>query len=613
MVTRLPGRSALLIYFAWSFLASDALRAANPPPLTPEETVKTFTLAPGFRATVFAGESDVHQPIGMVIDDRGRIWVAESDSYPDWKEEGTDRIVVFEDVDGDGHFDKRTVFYDKLNYVTGLEVGFGGVFVISAPSLLFIPDKNHDDVPDGPPEVLLDGFGHQGVHNLVNGGVWGPDGWLYAGHGGSSWGYIGKPGAPDSQRTFYDGGIWRYHPVKKIFESFMEGTTNPWGQDFDEYGEMFISNSVTPHFYHVIQGSHVERRRFSPLSKYAYGVIPEAADHKHYVGGEWNKSGGGKPEQIAVGGGHAHSGCMIYYGGTFPDQYRGVAFMNNIHGDRVNNDLLARKGSGYTASHGTDFLTVGDPWFQGLQLRYGPDGNVYLSDWYDTSECHTRKPSRTNGRIYKITYNDASREKKSSRDPGLTAMTDAQLVDLQMSPNEWYARHARRLLQERGTGPEARTKLISLLESGQTTPLRLRALFALDAVNGVTHELTLTLLRDPDEHVRSWAIRFACEDHHPAADVLERMQEMARDDASAAVCLELTSAAQRIDGEPRWAILEQLAHREAFASDQNIPLMVWYGLEPLVMKDRARALKLAATAKLPHLREYVARRIASGG
>jgi putative membrane-bound dehydrogenase-like protein len=146
-------------------------------PRTADQTVASFVLPEGFKATVFAAEPDVMQPIGFCFDDRGRVWVAECFSYPNWKPEGNDRILVLEDTDGDGKHDRRTVFFDKLNYVTGIEVGFGGVWVASAPNLLFIPDRNSDDQPDGPPQILLDGFGHQGVHNLVNGFTWGPDGW----------------------------------------------------------------------------------------------------------------------------------------------------------------------------------------------------------------------------------------------------------------------------------------------------------------------------------------------------------------------------------------------------------------------------------------------------
>src|SRR5687767_2423608 len=169
------------------------ISTAHAQPLTPEDSIKAMKLPAGFSASVFAAEPDVAQPISYAIDDRGRLWVAEAFNYPKWKPEGNDRIIILEDTDNDGRHDKRTVFYDKLNYVTGIEVGFGGVFVLSAPHLLFFPDKNQDDRPDKDAEVLLGGFGHQSPHNIVSGGIWGPDGWLYGGHGGSSNGKILVP------------------------------------------------------------------------------------------------------------------------------------------------------------------------------------------------------------------------------------------------------------------------------------------------------------------------------------------------------------------------------------------------------------------------------------
>src|SRR5436309_14927938 len=412
--------------------------------MTPQQSIDAMKLPPGFSATVFAAEPDVCQPISYAIDDRGRLWVAEAYNYPKWQPEGHDRIIILEDTNNDGHFDKRTVFYDKLNYVTGIEVGFGGVFVLSPPNLLFIPDKNNDDKPDADPQVLLTGFGHQSPHNIVSGGVWGPDGWLYGGHGGSSNGKISIPGGKE---VFYDGGVWRYHPIKKIFESVMEGTTNPWGMDFDRFGQMFISNSVTPHLYHVIFGGHVERRTASPYSTHAYGLLPPAADHLHWVGPSWDKSKGGAPQQLAVGGGHAHCGLLIYQADALPAQYRNTMFMVNVHGRRINNDLPERKGSGFTAHHGPDFMTTDDTFFRGLHPKAAPDGSIYLSDWYDTGECHTLNPQRNNGRIYKISYKLGANPPPP---PDLAKLSSIDLAKLQLDSNEWLVRHARRILQERG-------------------------------------------------------------------------------------------------------------------------------------------------------------------
>jgi hypothetical protein len=149
-----------------------------------------------------------------------------------------------------------------------------------------------------------------------------------------------------------------------------------------------------------------------------------------------------------MGGGHAHCGTLIYLGDNFPAQYRNSAFMCNVHGRRINNDLLRRKGSGYVASHGADLMIAGDPWFMGVSLQTGPDGGVYVSDWSDTGECHTYKPEKGTGRIYRISHG-----RLPAVQVDLARRTDAELVQLQFHANDWYVRHARRLLQERAARP----------------------------------------------------------------------------------------------------------------------------------------------------------------
>ena len=224
--------------------------------LSPEEAAKAMTVPEGFKVTLFAGEPDVHQPIAFAIDDRGRLWVAEAYSYPIRvpDDKARDQILIFEDADGDGKFDTRKVFADKLNLVSGIELGYGGVWVGAAPNFLFIPDKDGDDKPDGPPQILLDGWGWQDTHETLNTFTWGPDGWLYGCHGVFTHSKVGKPGTPDKERMPINAGIWRYHPTRHKFEVFAEGTSNPWGIDFDEHGQLFVTACVIPHLYHVIQG-----------------------------------------------------------------------------------------------------------------------------------------------------------------------------------------------------------------------------------------------------------------------------------------------------------------------------------------------------------------------
>ncbi|HYF01651.1 MAG TPA: PVC-type heme-binding CxxCH protein, partial [Planctomycetota bacterium] len=188
----------------------------------PKEAAAKMRVPPGFKVTLMAGEPDVRQPNAMCIDDRGRVWVAENYSYTGpagpWKPSGRDRILIFEDKDNDGTADERKVFYDKLSFVSGLEIGFGGVWVGSPPNLLFIPDKDGDDVPDGEPVVLLDGWGNQDQHETLNSFIWGPDGWLHGWQGVFTHSRVGKPGASGDERVHLNAAQWRYHPTKHVFE-----------------------------------------------------------------------------------------------------------------------------------------------------------------------------------------------------------------------------------------------------------------------------------------------------------------------------------------------------------------------------------------------------------
>src|SRR6185369_5473792 len=288
--------------------------------LSAADAAQAMTVPAGFHVDVIAAEPDVHQPIAMAIDGRGRIWVVEAVSYP-WRQkegEGKDDIVVFEDRDGDGKFETRTVFADHLNLVSGIEVGFGGVFVGAAPYLEFIPDRNDDLRPDGTPEILLDGFGYEDTHETLNAFNWGPDGWLYGCHGVFTHSRVGKPGTPDDQRIPMNAAIWRYQPQRQEFEIFAEGTSNPWGVDFDDLGDSFCTACVIPHLYHIVQGGRYIRQAGEHFEPYGYTEIDTIADHRHWAGsGPYAAIGrSGK-----VGGGHAHCGALIYLGDQFPDSY----------------------------------------------------------------------------------------------------------------------------------------------------------------------------------------------------------------------------------------------------------------------------------------------------
>jgi len=575
------------------------------------EAAKAMTVPEGFHVTLFAGEPDVAQPIAQAIDDRGRLWVAEAYSYPRRVKdsEARDRLLIFEDTDGDGRFDTRKVFTDNLNLISGFEIGFGGVWVGCAPHFMFIPDADGDDRPDGPPQILLDGWGYQDTHETLNTFMWGPDGWLYGCHGVFTHSLVGKPGAEKADRVGLNAGVWRYHPTKHIFELFSEGTSNPWGVDFNDQGQAFITACVIPHLYHMIQNGRYQRQGGQHFNQFTYDDIKTIAIHRHWIGATPHS---GNNRSDAAGGGHAHAGAMIYLGGVWPEKYRNEIFMNNIHGARLNVDHLTPQGSGYSGDRSPDFLFARDSWSQIINLQSGPDGQMYMIDWYDRNQCHhgtVEGHDRSNGRVFKVSYGDAKAQKVD-----IKSLNDQALVDLQLSSNDWNVRHARRVLQERGLkDPDARAVLTDMAFTHKDETRRLRALWALHVTGLLDESLIARALTNDSAFVRSWAIQLACEDKNPSDATLDTFKQLAERDPSQVVRLYLSSAACRLPLEKRWDILAPLTRHAEDAGDHNLPLMYWYATEPLAGVDPARALALAAQSPVAPLPEFMARRVAAAG
>ncbi|ASV29109.1 PVC-type heme-binding CxxCH protein [Maribacter cobaltidurans] len=588
------------------------------PPLDPiinaglsgKEAAKAMTLPAGFEITLAAAEPDVVRPISFTIDARGRLWVVEGHTYPVPAEEGKgrDRILIFEDTNGDGTLDKRKVFMEGLNMASGIEVGMGGVWLGAAPYLMFIPTDFENDEPKGEPEILLDGWGLDDTHEVLNNLRWGPDGWLYGVHGVFTHSKVGKPGTPEDERTKVNAAVWRYHPTRHEFEVFSHGTSNPWGIDFNDYGHPFITVCVIPHMYHVIQGARYERQGGEHFNPYTYDDIKTIADHRHYLGDRGPHAGNFR--SAAAGGGHAHAGAMIYLGGdTWPKEYRNTIFMNNINGAIMNNDQLTREGSGYVASHRKDFIIMNDSWSQWLNFKYDASGSVYVIDWYDQNQCHSPNPDvhdKTLGRIFKISHNN---DKWVQED--LYKASDMELVNYQLHGNDWYVRQARTILQERGGNPEIHTALKKIIDENPDITKRLRALWTLHVTNGLDENYVNELLGDQDEYMRSWTVQLAMEDKKVLDETLQVFVDMAKQDESPLVRLYLASAMQRMEESKRWEILGALLQREEDVDDHNLPLMLWYAAEPMTELDAERMLDLAEKSKFSTILEYTLRKIAS--
>ena len=592
-----------------------------------DEAAASFEVPDGFEVTVFAADPDVRQPIAATFDTRGRLWVVENYTYSDaavgFDTAVNDRVLIFDDTDHDGQFDNRTVFWDQGQKLTGIELGFGGVWLTAAPNLIFIPDADRDDVPDSPPQIRLSGFEDDVVrHNIVNGLRWGPDGWLYGRHGILATSFVKVPGS--AEMTPINTGIWRYHPTAKKFETVAHGGTNPWGFDFDRHGEMFMINTVIGHLFHVVPGSRFRRMYGTHFNPYTWQVIEQTADHFHWDvgnGEHWTqqKKGALSSGTDAAGGGHAHSGLMIYQGNNWPAKYRDELMTTNFHGRRINVDSLHREGCGYVARHEPDIFETTDPWFRGVELLCGPDGTVMVLDWSDIGECHENDGiHRTSGRIFNLRYGAAAGLPKPEFND-VASLTDQKLVELQTDDNEWLVRKARRVLQERAAAGELEdydavgqllVDMATDVET-QTVESRLRALWTAYSCNLYHFALLQRTLADPDEHMRAWAVRFLNDGFVDPSNEDARLQLMltAASDESGLVRLYVASGLPQVAPETRWQIADLLCQHASDADDRTLPHLIWYGIEPIVTGDPTQAIALARSSEIQLIRENIVRRL----
>ena len=569
---------------------------ASTPVLKPADAEKKFSVPEGFEVRIFASEPDVINPVGMSWDERGRLWVAELYEYPLGAKPGQkprDRIKILEDTDADGRADKVTVFADGFNLLTGILVGNGGVYVGQAPDFLFLQDTDGDDKADKR-TVLKSGFGLQDRHELLNGFTWGPDGWLYMTHGVFTYSKVKDPDDPNDDGVKVDAAVARYHPRTKKIEVFADGTSNPWGVDFDRYGNAFISACVIDHLFHVTPGGLYVRQGGTPPNPYGYQLLPSIVDHKHFRA--------------------AYAGVQVYQGNMYPEAYRGTIMMGNIHQSAINHDILKPVGSSFLASTNRDFLVANDGWFRPVSTQVGPDGAFWVMDWYDKYPCYQNANAdpegvdREHGRIWRVVYTGDKRGAKvasrPSNDMNLAKLSTGQLIDLLGHDNVWQRRVAQRLLTERrDTG--AKPALLKLLAEGQSVESRLAALWSLHGAELLDDATLDRYSTDRDKAVRTWVARFTGERRLANDESLERLKALAADSdpsvrlAVAVACRQYSSGSltvntpvpSEVSNFKAGAVLDILVRNSTDAKDPVIPFLIWMASEPRLAENPAYALR----------------------
>lgn len=585
----MPGLLRALAILPALCAVAPTLRAQEPAGgFPPQAAAERMVLPSGFHADVYASEPDIRQPIAACFDERGRMWVVEYLQFPNPAGltpvtrdvylrtvydkiplpppkgvKGADRIKILEDTDGDGKADKTTTFVDGLNLASGVAVGRGGVFVAQTPYLLFYPDKNKDDKPDGDPEVLLSGFGLEDTHSIINSLVWGPDGWLYGAQGSTSTAKI--------RGIEFQQGVWRYHPETKRFELFAEGGGNTWGLDFDSTGNAFGSSNGAYIAFHMVQGGY-----------YLKGFAKHGPLHNPYTFGYFNNIEYEGPKH----GGHVTPGGIIYKGGAFPPEFEGAFIGGNILSNAVYWHPLKPKGSTYAGRHGGTLVDARDLWFRPIDLLTGPDGALYVVDWYDRRAAHLDPRDtwdKTNGRVYRIRYG----ERREVARFDLSKLSTKELVEFRTSRNDWHAAEARRILWDR-RDPALIADIKALLMADADPVVACRDLWALAACGGFDDPTALALLDHPVGPVRGWTIRLLGDEGRLSSALADRLARLAATEPDSQTRSVLASSAKRFEAAAALPILDKLIGHDEDAEDTHIPLLIWWAIERH-SRDHARA------------------------
>ena len=556
-------------------------RAANGPipygqdkppgaPLSPAEAIQKMTLPEGFSVELVAAEPDIVNPVAMAIDERGRFWITESVEYPRHDAgPGKDRIKVLESTRGDGHFDKITVFAEGLNIPSGIAVGHGGVWVCNSPDILFLQDTTGNGKADKR-EVVVTGFGRYDTHELPNSLTWGPDGNLYGLNGVFNEAVVKQHG----KNLRFTCAMFRINPRTRDLDLFCEGTSNPWGIAWDPEGSAFVSACVIDHLWHLTETGYYLRQG-GPYPRFTW-ILPSIASFHHQKA--------------------AYCGIQYLDTDAFPEAYRDKLIMGNIHGGCLNVDAIRRNGSTYSSSPEPDFLTANDAWFMPVSQKIGPDGCLYVLDWYDRYHCYQdagRDPAgidRSKGRLYRISYKGTPHAGKID----LGKETDAQLVERLKSGNIFYRETAQRLLAERNSAA-ARPLLENLvLDTAAPHKARMHALWSLIGGGPLPVEFHLKLFHDADPTIRAWAVR-AAGNMRKIDGAVEWQLVNLGGDPSPDVQLQLAIAYPKINqANTPLALLNVLGRA---GKDPLIPAIVWQNLSPLMEDHATEILKHIAESE----------------
>ena len=600
---KVPAKSLGLPTLEKVELAADLERelkklASEEGPLSPQESLKQMSTPPDLQLTLALADPDIAQPLSMKWDARGRLWVVEYRQYPNPAgltpisrdkflrtvydklpvappnhTRGEDRVTIHEDRDGDGYYEAHKTFVDGLSLATSVALDRDGVWVLNPPFLLFYPDANHDDQPDGDPEVHLEGFGIEDTHSLASNLRFGPDGWLYGSQGSTVSGDIRRPG---EKKVSHSLGqlIWRYHPPTKTYEVFAEGGGNTFGVEIDSAGRIFSGhNGGDTRGFHYVQGGYSQKGfgKHGALSNpFTFGYFPAM---KHPAVPRFTHC------------------FVINEDAALGEKYVGRMFAVAPLQGQVTISHVEPDGSSFQTHYEGYAVTSKDSWCRPVDIQQGPDGAMYIADFYEQRIDHAShyqgRVHTTSGRIYRL----AKTETTAAKPKDLTILPSPELLDLLTSGNRWQRQTVQELLRMRKDVSLSILKQKWRASAGQTA---VELFWAIHRAGELDDALTLEALKHSEPQVRRWAIQFACNDGEISKDMATALVELAYREPNIEVRSQLAQSARRLPVDQSLAIVAKLLRRSADAGDVQIPLLIWWAIETHCEKHRPEVLALLA-------------------
>ena len=566
------------------------------------EAVKLFKIPADLALDLVLSEPKVTQPVFITFDPQGRLWVVQYNQYPypeglkvtsmdhhtrakfdkeplppPSNAKGADKITMFEDTDQDGTFDKSTDVITGLNLITSVAFGRGQIWVLNPPYLLAYPDNDNDGMPDGPPVVHLKGFGLEDTHAVANNLRFGPDGWLYGAQGSTC---IANISSDVTKNVSFNGqAIWRYHPETKLFEIFAEGGGNTFDVEIDDKGRLYSGDNGNSRGQYYKQGGYYVKnpgKHGAYTNPYTFGHLA----NMELQGDETRFT-------------HAF---IRYQGNALPQRYNDHMIAINPLNSYVQLTRFEPNGSTFKTIDEEKIMSTKDRWFRPVDIASGPDGYIYIADWYDSRISHIDPRDtwdKNSGRIYRLRA--AERNPDGATKFNLYKKSDSELMALLSDKNIWFRQQALQILAD-SKNFNLMPELLKML-TGTDAQQSLEALWAIHIKGGFNDDVAKASLMHNDPFVRMWGVRLIGDSKKVSTAIADEIVKLSLNEMHPEVRSQLAATAKRLHNITSVGIMRNLLNNDD-SNDPDLPLQIWWAIESVAESQRDDVVKIFEDKKI---------------